>query len=336
MLIAPAPSSGDPANGALIPASRPEHAPGPLPDSEPAGEALPLYLQEIGRVPLLSGPEEVELAQAIERGQQAAERLRNAAAADAEAASALECDMADGEEARRRLIEANLRLVVSVARRYMNRGIPLPDLIQEGNMGLLRAVEKFDYRRGFKFSTYATWWIRQAVTRAIADHARTIRIPVHMVETINRLVRTLSRLQQQLGREPTPQEIGDALEMPAERVREIMKILPQPISLETPVGDEQDALLSDFIEDEAALDLEEAAARSLLRDYMASVLTSLGPREQRVLQMRFGLEGGRYYTLSEIGEELGVTRERIRQIEAKALRKLRHPSRARKLKAYAD
>jgi RNA polymerase primary sigma factor len=297
---------------------------------------LPLYLQEIGRVPLLNGPQEVELARAIERGELARQRLHAGEPLAAPVLEELERDVADGEEARRQLVEANLRLVVSVARRYMNRGIPLPDLIQEGNMGLLRAVEKFDYRRGFKFSTYATWWIRQAVTRAIADHARTIRIPVHMVETINRLVRTLSRLQQQFGREPTPQEIGEAMEMPPERVREIMKILPQPISLETPVGDEQDALLSDFIEDEAALDLEEAAARSLLRDYMASVLTSLGPREQRVIQMRFGLEGGKYYTLSEIGEELGVTRERIRQIEAKALRKLRHPSRARKLKAYAD
>jgi RNA polymerase primary sigma factor len=336
MLIAPAPSSEEPASGALRPTSRPETGSPPLSDSEPAGEALPLYLQEIGRVPLLSGAEEVELARAIERGTLAAERLRTDHDLAPATQEELEADVADGDEARRRLIEANLRLVVSVARRYMNRGIPLPDLIQEGNMGLLRAVEKFDYRRGFKFSTYATWWIRQAVTRAIADHARTIRIPVHMVETINRLVRTLSHLQQQYGREPTPQEMAEALEMPAERVREILKILPQPISLETPVGDEQDALLSDFIEDEAALDLEEAAARSLLRDYMASVLTSLGPREQRVLQMRFGLENGKYYTLSEIGDELGVTRERIRQIEAKALRKLRHPSRARKLKAYAD
>ncbi len=336
MLIAPAHGSGDPTSGA--PAGRTRTDPRFVPqlEPEPAGEALPLYLQEIGRVPLLSGAQEVELARAIERGELAGRRLRSGEPIPAAARAELESDVAEGEEARRRLVEANLRLVVSVARRYMNRGIPLPDLIQEGNMGLLRAVEKFDYRRGFKFSTYATWWIRQAVTRAIADHARTIRIPVHMVETINRLVRTLSRLQQQLGREPTAQEIGEAMEMPPERVREIMKILPQPISLETPVGDEQDALLSDFIEDEAALDLEEAAARSLLRDYMASVLTSLGPREQRVLQMRFGLEGGKYYTLSEIGEELGVTRERIRQIEAKALRKLRHPSRARKLKAYAD
>src|SRR3954469_6653920 len=335
MRIAPAATVVDADEAPVRPTVPARRAAAPAKEAELAGEALPLYLQEIGRVSLLTGAEEVTLAMAIEAGPLATGGLRGGEARADEVAE-LEQTVAEGDEARRRLIEANLRLVVSVARRYMNRGIPLPDLIQEGNMGLLRAVEKFDYRRGFKFSTYATWWIRQAVTRSIADHARTIRIPVHMVETINRLVRTLGRLQQQLGREPTPQELGDALELPAEKVREIMKILPQPISLETPVGDEQDAILSDFIEDEAALDLEEAAARSLLRDYMASVLTSLGPREQRVLQMRFGLEGGRYYTLSEIGEELGVTRERIRQIEAKALRKLRHPSRARKLKAYAD
>jgi RNA polymerase primary sigma factor len=316
-------------------APRPESAAVAIRDTELAGEALPLYLQEIGRVSLLTGADEVALAQAIEAGGLAADRLKAGDFAPEELPQ-LERAVSLGEDARHRLVEANLRLVVSVARRYMNRGIPLPDLIQEGNMGLLRAVEKFDYRRGFKFSTYATWWIRQAVTRAIADHARTIRIPVHMVETINRLVRTLSRLQQQFGREPTAAEIGEAMELPAEKVREILKILPQPISLETPVGDEQDALLSDFIEDEAAADLEEAAARSLLRDYMASVLASLGHREQRVLQMRFGLENGKYYTLSEIGEALGVTRERIRQIEAKALRKLRQPQRSRKLRAYTE
>jgi RNA polymerase primary sigma factor len=336
MLMAAAPSSRDPVKGTLIDDPRREPSAPVVREPDTAGEALPLYLQEIGRVGLLTGPEEVDLARAIEQGEQAATRLRAGGPLPPDDMAKLQARVARGQEARGQLIEANLRLVVSVARRYMNRGIPLPDLIQEGNLGLLRAVEKFDYRRGFKFSTYATWWIRQAVTRAIADHARTIRIPVHMVETINRLVRTLSRLQQQYGREPTAQEIGDALEMPAEKVREILKILPQPISLETPVGDEQDALLSDFIEDEAALDLEEAAARALLRDHLASVLASLGPREQRVLQMRFGLENGKYYTLSEIGEELGVTRERIRQIETKALRKLRHPSRSRKLKAYTE
>ncbi len=335
MRIAPAPSAVDAEHDADRPSLPAGRTAPTVREAELAGEALPLYLQEIGRVSLLTGAEEVKLAMAIEAGTAAANRLR-AGDARPEEVDELKLAVARGDDARRQLIEANLRLVVSVARRYMNRGIPLPDLIQEGNMGLLRAVEKFDYRRGFKFSTYATWWIRQAVTRAIADHARTIRIPVHMVETINRLVRTLSRLQQQLGREPTPAEIGEAMEMPAEKVREILKILPQPISLETPVGDDQDALLADFIEDEAAQDLEEAAARSLLRDYMASVLASLGHREQRVLQMRFGLENGKYYTLSEIGEALGVTRERIRQIEAKALRKLRQPQRSRKLKAYTE
>jgi RNA polymerase primary sigma factor len=334
MHVAPAAGSKDAVSQTVIDETRSEPV---LPFREPeaVGEALPLYLQEIGRVGLLSGPEEVTLAKAIERGGLAAGRLRQGDAAGDELQELREA-VAAGDAARHRLIEANLRLVVSVARRYMNRGIPLPDLIQEGNMGLLRAVEKFDYRRGFKFSTYATWWIRQAVTRAIADHARTIRIPVHMVETINRFVRTLGRLQQQLGREPTAQEVADAMEMPVEKVRDILKILPQPISLETPVGDEQDASLADFIEDEATQDLEEAAARSLLRDQMASVLESLGHREQRVLQMRFGLDNGKYYTLAEIGEELGVTRERIRQIEAKALRKLRHPNRSRKLKDYTE
>ncbi|MBX5493082.1 MAG: RNA polymerase sigma factor RpoD [Chloroflexi bacterium] len=333
MLMAAASSASSEDPGAIE--GRGETAAPPLRETELAGEALPLYLQEIGRVPLLSAAQEVALAQAIERGNVAAAALQ-AGGVEAAARAELEAAVRAGEEARRQLIEANLRLVVSVARRYMNRGIPLPDLIQEGNLGLLRAVEKFDYRRGFKFSTYATWWIRQAVTRAIADHARTIRIPVHMVETINRVVRTLSRLQQEYGREPTAQELAQALDLTPEKVREVLKILPQPISLETPVGDEQDALLGDFIEDEAAIDLEEAAARALLRDHVASVLASLGRREQRVLEMRYGLDDGKYHTLAEIGEELGVTRERIRQIETKALRKLRHPTRARALKAYAE
>ena len=305
-------------------------------ESDSLGEALPLYLQEIGRVPLLTGAQEVELAKAIEAGGIAAHKLANGGGRDDDEVGELEDAVFRGEVARRRLVEANLRLVVSVARRYMNRGIPLGDLIQEGNIGLMRAVEKFDYRRGFKFSTYATWWIRQAVSRALADHARTIRVPVHMVETINKYVRVSSALQQQLGREPTTQEIGDAMEVPAERVREIVRILPQPISLDTTVGDEQDALLSDFVEDDNLPDMDEAASRVMLRSQVEGVLDSLTPRERRVVELRFGLEGDKLYTLSEIGQELGVTRERIRQIETKALRKLRHPSRSRKLRDYAE
>jgi RNA polymerase primary sigma factor len=311
----------------------------PTREAEQVGEALPLYLQEIGRVSLLSGPQEVELAQAIESGNLARERLDSLSKSgdlSDEEVEQLNQQVEDGAKARRRLIESNLRLVVSVARRYMNRGLPLSDLIQEGNIGLLRAVEKFDYRRGFKFSTYATWWIRQAVTRAISDHARTIRIPVHMVETINKLARTMSQLQQELGREPTFAEISEAMEITPERVREIASILPQPISLETPVGDDQDAMLGDFVEDQNAQLLEEAGARAVLRDQMEVVLNSLSPRERKVLDLRYGLESGRQHTLDEIGNELGVTRERIRQIEAKALRKLRHPSRSKKLKAFAD
>jgi RNA polymerase primary sigma factor len=312
-------------------------APGPIAPSESdqVGEALPLYLQEIGRVALLTGAQEVELAKAMETGQAAQERL-SAGQLSQDEVERFTDEVAAGELARRKLIEANLRLVVSVARRYMNRGLPLADLIQEGNIGLLRAVEKFDYTRGFKFSTYATWWIRQAVTRAISDHARTIRIPVHMVETINRLSRTMSQLQQQYGREPTIEEISQAMELSTERIREITSILPQPISLDTPVGDDQDTLLGDFVEDPNAQTLEEAGARAVLRDQVAEVLESLSPRERRVLDLRYGLDNGRQHTLDEIGLELGVTRERIRQIEAKALRKLRHPSRSKKLKALAD
>ncbi|MFN8522676.1 MAG: RNA polymerase sigma factor RpoD [Chloroflexota bacterium] len=304
--------------------------------SEVFGEALPLYLHEIGRVPLLNGAREVELAKRIEAGSQAARDLQQESLREASRQLELEATVGRGEVARRELIQANLRLVVSVARRYMNRGIPLGDLIQEGNIGLMRAVEKFDYRRGFKFSTYATWWIRQAVSRALADHARTIRVPVHMVESINKYVRVSSTLQQELGREPTAQEIADAMEVTPDRVREITRILPQPISLDTPVGEDQDAMLGDFIEDENAPDLDEMASRMMLRMHVDSVLASLSPRERRVVELRFGLEGDRLYTLSEIGEALGVTRERIRQIEAKALRKLRHPSRAKRLREYAE
>jgi len=308
----------------------------PSGSTEQVGEALPLYLQEIGRVALLTGPQEVELAQAIEAGNLAREKLSESSALDREELAQLNHEIIAGENARRQLAEANLRLVVSVARRYMNRGLPLGDLIQEGNIGLLRAVEKFDYRRGFKFSTYATWWIRQAVTRAISDHARTIRIPVHMVETINRLTRTMATLQQQLSREPTIDEIALAVELTPDRVREIMHMLPQPISLETPVGDDQETSLGDFVEDRDAMGLEDAGARAVLREQVATVLDSLGPRERRVLDLRYGLENGRQHTLDEIGAELGVTRERIRQIEAKALRKLRQPSRSKRLQALAD
>jgi RNA polymerase primary sigma factor len=305
-------------------------------ESESFSEALPLYLQEIGRVPLLTGAAEVELAMAIEAGSGAAQQLKDGTRRSTDELERLADVIDRGNLARRRLVESNLRLVVSVARRYMNRGIPLGDLIQEGNIGLMRAVEKFDYRRGFKFSTYATWWIRQAVSRALADHSRTIRVPVHMVETINRYVRLSASLQQELGREPTVDEIGKAMELPAERVREIVRILPQPISLESTVGDEQDAILADFVVDENLPDMDEVAARIVLKGQVEGVLETLTPRERRVVELRFGLEGDKLYTLSEIGAELGVTRERIRQIETKALRKLRHPSRSRRLREFTD
>jgi RNA polymerase primary sigma factor len=305
-------------------------------ESESFSEALPLYLQEIGRVPLLTGAAEVELAMAIEAGLAAAEALKDGTRRSPEELERLADVIDRGNLARRRLVESNLRLVVSVARRYMNRGIPLGDLIQEGNIGLMRAVEKFDYRRGFKFSTYATWWIRQAVSRALADHSRTIRVPVHMVETINKYVRLSASLQQDLGREPTVDEIAKAMEVAPERVREIIRILPQPISLESTVGDEQDAVLADFVVDENLPDMDDVAARIVLKGQVEGVLETLTPRERRVVELRFGLEGDKLYTLSEIGAELGVTRERIRQIETKALRKLRHPSRSKRLREFTD
>jgi RNA polymerase primary sigma factor len=268
-----------------------------------------MYLKEIGRVALLSANEEVDLAQRMEDG-----------------------DM----DARRRLAEANLRLVVSIAKRYVGRGMLFLDLIQEGNLGLIKAVEKFDYHKGYKFSTYATWWIRQAITRAIADQARTIRIPVHMVETINKLIRVQRQLIQELGREPSPEEIAVEMEIPVERVRDILKISQEPVSLETPIGEEEDSHLGDFIEDEDALAPAEAASFFLLKEQLEDVLSTLTPREKKVLQLRFGLDDGRSRTLEEVGQVFGVTRERIRQIEAKALRKLRHPSRSKKLKDYLD
>ncbi len=268
-----------------------------------------MYLKEIGKVPLLSAEEEIELAKRMENGDQ---------------------------NAKKRLAEANLRLVVSIAKRYVGRGMLFLDLIQEGNLGLIKAVEKFDYRKGYKFSTYATWWIRQAITRAIADQARTIRIPVHMVETINKLIRVSRQLLQELGREPSPEEIAAEMDMPVERVREILKISQEPVSMETPIGEEEDSHLGDFIEDDNVPAPAEAAAFTLLKEQLDEVLSTLTDREQKVLRLRFGLEDGRARTLEEVGKEFKVTRERIRQIEAKALRKLRHPSRSRKLKDYLD
>lgn len=286
-----------------------------------------MYLREIGRVPLLSAEEEVRLAQRMERGR--GEVLKPALSRNYRIVE-------DGEEAQRRLTEANLRLVVSVAKKYIGRGMSLLDLIQEGNIGLIRAVEKFDYTKGYKFSTYATWWIRQAITRAIADQARTIRIPVHMVETINRLIRISRRLLQDLGREPTSEEIAAQMEISPEKVREIIKVSQEPVSLETPIGEEEDSHLGDFIEDHTALAPADAASHQLLKEQVEDVLDSLTERERKVLQLRFGLDDGRSRTLEEVGKEFHVTRERIRQIEAKALRKLRHPSRSRKLKDYLD
>ena len=280
-----------------------------VPDGVSIEDPVRMYLKEIGKVPLLSAEEEIELAKRMELGDQ---------------------------EAKKRLAEANLRLVVSIAKRYVGRGMLFLDLIQEGNLGLIKAVEKFDYRKGYKFSTYATWWIRQAITRAIADQARTIRIPVHMVETINKLIRVSRQLLQELGREPTPQEIAAEMNMPVERVREILKISQEPVSLETPIGEEEDSHLGDFIQDDNVPVPADAAAFTLLKEQLEEVLGTLTEREQKVLTLRFGLEDGRARTLEEVGKEFNVTRERIRQIEAKALRKLRHPSRSRKLKDYLE
>ena len=290
--------------------------PEPLPedlDLVPEGisidDPVRMYLKEIGRVPLLTAEEEIEIAQRMEQGD---------------------------EEAKKKLAEANLRLVVSIAKRYVGRGMLFLDLIQEGNLGLIKAVEKFDYRKGYKFSTYATWWIRQAITRAIADQARTIRIPVHMVETINKLIRVSRQLLQEYGREPTPDEIAKAMGISESKVREIIKIAQEPVSLETPIGEEEDSHLGDFLEDETALAPAEAASHALMKEQLWDVLETLTPREEKVLRLRFGLDDGHQRTLEEVGKEFQVTRERIRQIEAKALRKLRHPSRSKKLKDYLD
>ena len=306
-----------------------------------------MYLKEIGKVPLLSAEEEIELAKNMEAGAVAKEKIailksREENATEEELAEIkeeiknLQKDLDAGDEAKKRLAEANLRLVVSIAKRYVGRGMLFLDLIQEGNLGLIKAVEKFDYRKGYKFSTYATWWIRQAITRAIADQARTIRIPVHMVETINKLIRVSRQLLQELGREPSPEEIAAEMNMPVERVREILKISQEPVSLETPIGEEEDSHLGDFIQDDNVPVPADAAAFTLLKEQLEEVLGTLTEREQKVLTLRFGLEDGRARTLEEVGKEFNVTRERIRQIEAKALRKLRHPSRSRKLKDYLE
>jgi RNA polymerase primary sigma factor len=299
------------------------------------GESLALYLREIGQVPLLTAADEVRLAQAIERGRHAMDRLRRQAdALDPRERDELEELVRQGNAARAALTDANLRLVVSVARRYSNRGLPLIDLIQEGNLGLLRAVEKFDWRRGFKFSTYATWWIRQAVSRAIADDARTIRIPVHLYDVVNRMARISSQLHQELGREPTDEEMGAALEISVERIRELNQVIPQPVSLDGYIGEDQDTRLSDVVADEAAMSLESIAEQRLLADQIRDALATLTPRERRVIERRFGLGDDKDDSLSAIGREIGVTRERIRQIESTALRKLRHPSRAKRLRGF--
>ena len=312
--------------------------PNTLVDSFSIDDPVRMYLKEIGKVPLLAPDEEIELAQKMSAGNLAKEQLE-----EAEEGSLSPEDQAElkklakaGDAAKQKLAEANLRLVVSIAKRYVGRGMLFLDLIQEGNLGLIKAVEKFDYTKGYKFSTYATWWIRQAITRAIADQARTIRIPVHMVETINKVIRVSRQLLQELGHDPSPDEIAEEMNMPVEKVREILKIAQEPVSLETPIGEEEDSHLGDFIEDDTASEPSEAASFTLLKEQLVDVLSTLTPREEKVLKLRFGIEDGRTRTLEEVGKEVNVTRERIRQIEAKALRKLRHPSRSKKLKDFLN
>ena len=319
-----------------------------VPDGVSVEDPVRMYLKEIGKVPLLSAEEEIELAKKMEAGSVAEEKIsllktRMEESEDDAEKDEIKAEIKElqkevdwGDDAKKRLAEANLRLVVSIAKRYVGRGMLFLDLIQEGNLGLIKAVEKFDYRKGYKFSTYATWWIRQAITRAIADQARTIRIPGHMVETINKLIRVSRQLLQKLGREPSPEEIAAEMNMPVDRVREILKISQEPVSLETPIGEEEDSHLGDFIKDDNVPVPADAAAFTLLKEQLEEVLGTLTEREQKVLTLRFGLEDGRARTLEEVGKEFNVTRERIRQIEAKALRKLRHPSRSRKLKDYLE
>ena len=314
--------------------------PAAMMDAFGSDDPVRMYLKEIGKVNLLTSEEEVELAQAMGAGNEAAVQLeemeKDGEELPAEVKEELNKLIQKGEAAKKRLAEANLRLVVSIAKRYVGRGMQFLDLIQEGNLGLIKAVEKFDYVKGFKFSTYATWWIRQAITRAIADQARTIRIPVHMVETINKVIRVSRQLLQELGHDPSPEEIAKEMGMPVDKVREILKIAQEPVSLETPIGEEEDSHLGDFIPDEDASEPAEAASFTLLKEQLVEVLGTLTPREEKVLKLRFGLEDGRTRTLEEVGKEFNVTRERIRQIEAKALRKLRHPSRSKKLKDFLN
>ena len=312
-----------------------------MPEGISIDDPVRMYLKEIGKVPLLSADEEINIAMRMEKGDEAKQMLESGINADGKPLTDEEkkqCQAAidDGTQAKRLLAEANLRLVVSIAKRYVGRGMLFLDLIQEGNLGLIKAVEKFDYRKGYKFSTYATWWIRQAITRAIADQARTIRIPVHMVETINKLIRVSRQLLQEYGREPTPEELAKAMGISEAKVREIIKIAQEPVSLETPIGEEEDSHLGDFIPDDDAPAPAEAASHALMREQLWDVLNTLTPREEKVLRLRFGLDDGNQRTLEEVGREFKVTRERIRQIEAKALRKLRHPSRSKKLKDYLE
>ncbi len=303
----------------------------------PTNDPVRMYLKEIGKVPLLTAAEEVTLAKKIEAGEEASARLHDTSVKlPREEKRRLQRTEQEGLNAKKKVVEANLRLVVSIAKRYVGRGMLFLDLIQEGNLGLIRAVEKFDYRKGYKFSTYATWWIRQAITRAIADQARTIRIPVHMVETINKLIRVQRQLLQDLGREPTPEEIAEQMELTPEKVREILKVSQEPVSLETPIGEEEDSHLGDFIEDVEAVVPVDAASFTLLQEQLEGVLDTLNEREKKVIQLRFGLTDGHPRTLEEVGREFGVTRERIRQIESKTLSKLRHPSRSQKLKDYLE
>ena len=314
--------------------------PNTLVDSFNIDDPVRMYLKEIGKVPLLTAEQEVDLATVMSAGREAEERVAQAEADGVtlpeEELAALKKQIKSGERAKQQLAEANLRLVVSIAKRYVGRGMLFLDLIQEGNLGLIKAVEKFDYTKGYKFSTYATWWIRQAITRAIADQARTIRIPVHMVETINKVIRVSRQLLQELGHDPSPEEISAEINMPVDKVREILKIAQEPVSLETPIGEEEDSHLGDFIPDEGASEPSEAASFTLLKEQLVDVLGTLTPREEKVLKLRFGIEDGRTRTLEEVGKEFNVTRERIRQIEAKALRKLRHPSRSKKLKDFLN